>query len=349
MKALMPRFHVALSGHVDVAATRAAIARHERPRHFMLHVADLLGAEIYEPSADASSPAMLPTERILNAQPEAAALAERLAQTAAADDLIFCNSEALSLPLAARLKASGKATKLAAMVHNVARPRVAAASIFGGLLTRHDAIFSVSRRQVEALGKRAQFIEEQIDDAFFTPGPPSPKSRPMIASVGLEQRDYMTLAEASADLPIDVKVSAYSKDASSLARAFPAPLPQNMDQRFYDWPALVQLYRDCDVVVVPLHENRYGAGMTTVLEAMAVGKPVIATATRGLKGVFADETAFRWAPPGDADALRCEIQSLLANEAERRFFAAKGAELFRDRHREDEKAEEMASRLRALI
>ena len=33
-------------------------------------------------------------------------------------------------------------------------------------------------------------------------------------------------------------------------------MPENMSRKFYEWPDLVQLYRDADVIAVCLVDNR---------------------------------------------------------------------------------------------
>jgi glycosyltransferase involved in cell wall biosynthesis len=75
----------------------------------------------------------------------------------------------------------------------------------------------------------------------------------------------------------------------------------------------VQLYRDADVVVVSCHENRYAAGVQTLMEAMACRRPVIATATRGLASYLHPSVIA--VPPGDAAAMRAAIRGLLADPA----------------------------------
>ena len=46
-------------------------------------------------------------------------------------------------------------------------------------------------------------------------------------------------------------------------------MPENMSRKFYEWPDLVQLYRDADVIAVCLVDNKYAAGVQGLLEAMA--------------------------------------------------------------------------------
>jgi glycosyltransferase involved in cell wall biosynthesis len=193
-----------------------------------------------------------------------------------------------------------------------------------------DLFLACSSTQVQFLRSflhlpedRARLVWDHTDLRFFSPGPPTPdKRRPIIASVGLEQRDYKTLAAASHDLDVDVRISGFSQDATAMARSFPNPLPANMSRRFHEWPELVQLYRDADVVVVSCHENRYAAGVQSLMEAMACRRPVIATATRGLAAYLHPSVIA--VPPGDALAMRDAIRNVLSDPAPAQVRAREG-------------------------
>lgn len=170
-------------------------------------------------------------------------------------------------------------------------------------------------------------IEEQTDTQFFRPGPPTPgRTRPLIGSGGLEQRDYATLAEATRDLDVDVRISAVSPNAGSTAD-FPAVWPANMTARHHDWKELRQLYRDSDVVVISLKSHSYQAGMTTLFEALACKRPVVMTGTPGIVERFAAEGLITSVPPSSPAAMREAIASLLTDgprakrQAERGFAA----------------------------
>ncbi len=67
---------------------------------------------------------------------------------------------------------------------------------------------------------------------------------------------------------------------------------------------------------------------TAVLEAMAVGVPVIASATGGLAELLADDHGVL-VPPGDAPALAAALESLLGDPARRAWLAGRGLERVR--------------------
>ncbi len=83
-------------------------------------------------------------------------------------------------------------------------------------------------------------------------------------------------------------------------------------------------YENADVVVISMKENIF-SGITVALEAVALGKPVLASRTGGLSSYF-DEDEITYFPTNDPDALREAILqtdptelTARAGKAQRRF------------------------------
>jgi glycosyltransferase involved in cell wall biosynthesis len=76
---------------------------------------------------------------------------------------------------------------------------------------------------------------------------------------------------------------------------------------------LRSLYGGCSFVVVPMRNVDYPAGMTTIMEAMAMGKTVIATYSRGIHEFIEDSVTGFWTEPGDPIALREKMLLLWNN------------------------------------
>lgn len=77
--------------------------------------------------------------------------------------------------------------------------------------------------------------------------------------------------------------------------------------------AVVQAFAHSAMVVVP---SRWPDPSPMVaLEAMAAGRPVVASAVGGLPGLVVDGTTGMLVPPGDTSALRAGIQRLLEDSA----------------------------------
>jgi glycosyltransferase involved in cell wall biosynthesis len=115
-----------------------------------------------------------------------------------------------------------------------------------------------------------------------------------------------------------VFVAAGSVHSPAASSRNPIDWPSNFQHGFAGYRELRDLYSRASVVVVPLVETDFQAGVTTVLEAMAMGKAVIVSATKGQSGVVHDGLTGITVSPGDAAELGDAVRYLLENPAERR-------------------------------
>lgn len=167
--------------------------------------------------------------------------------------------------------------------------------------------------QVGADPDRVETVGYGVDTEFFRPGALSDRPpRPLIVSAGTASRDYRTLVEAVRDLDAEVRIAADSEWFPAAVDIAGSSLPAHVEARSYgDYLGLRELYRAATVVVVPLYPGRHAAGYAVIAEAMAMGKPVIATHTASPSDFIVEgETGFL-VPPGNPDALRRRIQQLL--------------------------------------
>ena len=83
------------------------------------------------------------------------------------------------------------------------------------------------------------------------------------------------------------------------------------------WPhaAVMSAWRRCNIALVPSID--LDAFPTVALEAMAMGRPVIASRIGGLPDIIVDGETGLLVPPGDSHALREAIQSLLDDPVRR--------------------------------
>ncbi|MGH2870787.1 MAG: glycosyltransferase family 4 protein [Solirubrobacteraceae bacterium] len=187
------------------------------------------------------------------------------------------------------------------------------------------------REEVGLAPERARFISDKVDQQFFTPAPDASRGD-YVVSVGREQRDYATLVEAVRPLRrscVIVPGSAWShRELGELE------LPDHVSvRRGLSYPELRDLYRNARVVVVPIVSGTdYAAGVNTVLEGMACGRPVVASDTSGLSGYVDHRVDGLTVAPGDAAALRTAIEELWDDPAQASTLGAAGrATVERDR------------------
>jgi glycosyltransferase involved in cell wall biosynthesis len=98
-------------------------------------------------------------------------------------------------------------------------------------------------------------------------------------------------------------------------------------QGFVPHAQLRRLYARAAVVACPSRREGFGVAC---LEAMAHGRPVVATGVGGLRDLVVDEETGLVVPPRDPQALRAALERLLADSELRRRLGAAGRERARE-------------------
>ena len=234
-------------------------------------------------------------------------------------DVVLTWGEPLSLLFALLLKLTGARTRHVALMYWISPPKKA---LFLRAVQSHiDRIITWSSVQrafgIEQLGVPADkftLVRHAVDQDFWRP---AHVRADMICAVGNEMRDYPTLIRAMRDLPMrchiaarDIKPGANRKLATTASLLADGPLPPNVAIGEKSYPELRALYARSRFVVVPVKPTDTDNGVHTVLEAMAMGKAVICTRTRGQVDVIEEGKTGILVPQGDAAALREAIQYL---------------------------------------
>ena len=139
--------------------------------------------------------------------------------------------------------------------------------------------------------ERLSLLPYQVDVDFFSErwtAVEAPET-PYILEVGRESRDYETLVSAVRGLPVDLVIAADSHWAARQTDKWRHALPPNVSVTSKDYPGLRDLYAGCAFVVVPLCETDVQNGITAIQEAMAMGKAVVVSRTRGQGDLVADD------------------------------------------------------------
>lgn len=241
-----------------------------------------------------------------------AAALSRLSGTEA----VFSDSEHVGIPLGLLLAAARRQVPHLVIGHHLtSRFKPALLRLTKGPGITRFVLHSALQREaaVTRLGIRADrltLLPYHADTDFWRPQG-SPGDPTLVVAAGREHRDYSTLAAATGDLPVRVVVglgSRYSPESSCL---LPANFPANHKTGFLDYISLREAYDAAAVVVVPLQANDFQAGVTTLLEAMAMGKAVVVTATPGMQELVEEGVNGLLVPPGSVAVLRERIELLL--------------------------------------
>jgi glycosyltransferase involved in cell wall biosynthesis len=265
-------------------------------------------------------------------------------------DAVLSDGEHVGIPLAVAMRMRRIRTRHVMIGHHLttaAKRRLFRVLRPQGGLTR---IIVHSSRQLELavseLGVpagRLAVLPYGADAAFWAPQPCS--DEPLIVAAGREHRDYATLVGACRGLAVQVHITAGSAHSPSARQQRPPDWPPNVRVEFTDYVTLRDLYARACVVAVPLVDTDFSAGITALLEAMAMGKAVVVTATAGMGDIVVDGETAVAVPPGDEAAMRAALARLLASPAERARLGAAARRAVAGRFTLERYAESLASHL----
>jgi glycosyltransferase involved in cell wall biosynthesis len=133
-------------------------------------------------------------------------------------------------------------------------------------------------------------------------------------------RDYRTLIEAVRGIPIHLVIAAGSAWSSvKFDLGSELTLPRNVEISSLAHAEMRELYRSAKLVVIPIRPTLRSCGVSVLLEAWAMQRPVIVTRTTGLLDYVSDGENAVFVQPHDVAAMRATIVRLLEqpDEAER--------------------------------
>jgi glycosyltransferase involved in cell wall biosynthesis len=211
---------------------------------------------------------------------------------------VYCDSEFYGIVLALLVRLTPLRTRIYFLAHHPTRP--AKAWVLGRLGAHRGVagIFVHASSLVDRLtamgvpAAKVHLLPIAVDTTFWSPRGVQWSGPDYLSCAGVELRDYPTLVQAMRELPqVHARVAAsspYSRHGNSLDGL---DLPPNLERVDCDTAGLRDVYEGSLFVVVPVVESEIGAGLTTIAEAMSMGKAVITSRAEGQSDTVADRRA----------------------------------------------------------
>jgi glycosyltransferase involved in cell wall biosynthesis len=238
-------------------------------------------------------------------------------------EVVFSDGEHLGIPLAIAMRVLRIRTPHLVIGHHLTTPAKMVIFRWVRAHRRMDRILVHSANQIDMVAKRFAPLAEHlcvvpygVDTQFWSPQP-IPEQGDLLVSAGREHRDYDCLLRACPD-SARLFIADDSLHSPNARRREPDRWPANVERRGLDRIGLRTMYARAAVVAVPVIDTPLPFGITTVLEAMSMGKVVVVSATEGLSDVIEDGVTGVLVPPGDDVALRNAIEGLLGDPKKRR-------------------------------
>jgi glycosyltransferase involved in cell wall biosynthesis len=238
-------------------------------------------------------------------------------------DAIVSWGEKLSLALLMQHRRSKAMKPHIAMMYQFEKPNIRLPlSICKKNLHAMVTWSSVQRNAlVERIGyprEQVYLVRHYVDQLFYRPRGVAEED--MFCAVGAEMRDYATLIDANRGTGYRCHIAAdhvripgrlrLLADQRVPITSISAQADEHITAGRMNLDDLRRLYERSKFVVVPLLASDTDNGITCILEAMAMGKPVICSRTRGQVDVVQEGVTGLYVPIGDTAALRKAIASL---------------------------------------
>jgi glycosyltransferase involved in cell wall biosynthesis len=199
---------------------------------------------------------------------------------------VLSTSEKMAIPLAVWLRLRGREIPHVVIAHKLSSGYKTTVFRWSKLHQSFSRLICVSRPQsdfaVNQLGfarSAVRFIHDKVDHRFFRPL--CVDAEDYILVVGREQRDWQTLLQATSATGLKLVIVASSPWSTSRLDLVKAGGVRVL--KYVPYVELRNLYARARLVVLPLRDVDYAAGVNTALEAMSMGKPLVLSRTQGIQ------------------------------------------------------------------
>jgi glycosyltransferase involved in cell wall biosynthesis len=241
-------------------------------------------------------------------------------------DHIYATGEDIGMPLAALCHATRWYGHVTVVVHQCdTKKRRFILRMLGDGVWRNVIVLAGEQWRIltEDLGipaNKVHRVDQWIDSSFYDAklADPAKKDGDYALSCGRESRDYPTLQRAVEGLPYEFRVvaSGMAWHAGFDAAVGIANRSNVKTMTGVSYRELRDLYANARLVVVPLNEVSYAAGVTSICEGMSLGKAIVVADSPGIRDHVKNGVSALVYPPGDDRALRAAITTLW-NDPER--------------------------------
>jgi glycosyltransferase involved in cell wall biosynthesis len=271
-------------------------------------------------------------------------------------DVIYsaCQTNTFLLALLRSLRLFRK--PLIALIHHPLKPTLRNALFLNG----HDQLLGLSKTVMQPfasqpkLHKKMDLIEWGADLSFYDAKPQTVEVKvnmPLLVSAGKTERDHNTLVKAVLD--IDCLLKIYCSGTTAPTVAYPSDRIEVTASHSYNnavsYQDVLVDYRQAFAIAIPLTKTSNLAGLTSLLDAMAVGKPVIMTRNKHIDLDLEKEGIGLWVEPGDLTGWQQAIAYLLAHPDEAAAMGARGRYLCETKYNLDIFTNTLARTLKSVL
>jgi glycosyltransferase involved in cell wall biosynthesis len=234
-------------------------------------------------------------------------------------DAVISWTEKLGMPFAAALKATHTSMPHVGIFSWISKPRQArwlrwTHSHFDAVILMSSVQRNFAISHIGVPEAKVPLLRWPVDTKFWRP---MKRDEVRLCAVGREMRDYQTLIESIRDTGIPIHIAANTVPGKqdpwqeTLARLDQSSSLITVGKKNYS--ELRELYASSRFMVMPVLPTDTDNGSTSILEAMAMGKPVVCSRTAGQVDIIEEGKTGLYVPLQDPRAMRDAIEYLWKN------------------------------------
>ena len=180
------------------------------------------------------------------------------------------------------------------------------------VLTLSDSVHSELEHVFRVDPRKIRSIYFGVDTDFWAPSEPSTtEDRPYVLAIGNDlNRDYSTLIRA---IPDEIPLKIVTQQKLGKERLWQKPSIEILNQ-WLSHEEVRALYQLAAFVVIPVKKvSSESTGLSTILQAMACGTPVLTADGRTIRELFQDSGACEFYDAENESSLREKINELWRN------------------------------------
>jgi glycosyltransferase involved in cell wall biosynthesis len=130
-----------------------------------------------------------------------------------------------------------------------------------------------------------------------------------VIAAGRTGRDFITFGMAASQTGVNARIICLRSSASPAFKSFNSNIQITVypDEDYMKYPQLLRLYAKSRVLAIPLLPQENLCGLTSLMDALGMGKPVIMTRNRFIDIDIEKEGIGKWVEPFDIEGWKRAI------------------------------------------
>lgn len=223
----------------------------------------------------------------------------------------------------------------------------------------HNKLLALSRGVINQLKEEFNLDENKLEHLEWAVDLPfyhlssldDIEENKFIISAGKTNRDHDTLVQAFLNINYPLKIYCSGESIPSVSE-----IPVNIEVHFtqstgnvVSYKELLMEYAKAYAIAIPLKNTNNLAGLTSLLDAMAMGKAVVMTRNNQIDIDIEKEKIGIWVNPGDVEGWHQAISYLLSQPDEAREMGIRGYDLCKNKYNLELFSSNLAKALKSCV